>query len=130
MPCLRGEISGQLIHGRAPLQGHKKEMGIIGGHVHEHPCFPLSLASPPAAYELLWLQHISQQTDPTAGRYTANDPITHLVCNFDKEAESLGGLEEQAGSDVLAEVLGLGAGLHLEGLGGGVGGLLGSGWTF
>lgn len=42
---------------------------------------------------------------------------THLVCNFDKEAESLGGLEEQPGSNVLAEVLGLGAGLHLEGLG-------------
>lgn len=42
---------------------------------------------------------------------------THLVCNFDKEAESLGGLEEQPGGNVLAEVLGLGAGLHLEGLG-------------
>ena len=42
--------------------------------------------------------------------------MTHLICNFDKEAESLGGLEEQPASDVLAEVLGLGARLHLEGL--------------
>ena len=42
--------------------------------------------------------------------------MTHLICNFDKEAESLGGLEEQPGGNVLAEVLGLGAGLHLEGL--------------
>lgn len=44
--------------------------------------------------------------------------MTHLVCNFDKEAESLRGLEKQPGGDVLAEVFGLGAGLHLKGLGG------------
>ena len=42
--------------------------------------------------------------------------MTYLIYNFDKEAESLGGLEEQPGGDILAEVLGLGAGLHLKGL--------------
>lgn len=56
----------------------------------------------------------------TKSRQAASQrPTTHLVCNFDKEAESIGGLEEQPGGDALAEVLGLGAGLHLEGLGGG-----------
>lgn len=42
---------------------------------------------------------------------------THLVRDFDKKAESLGRLEEQPAGDVLTEVLGLGAGLHLKSLG-------------
>lgn len=63
---------------------------------------------------------MSQPTDQEQARLA-----THLVCNFDKEAEALRGLEEQPGGNVLAEVLGLGAGLHLEGLG--EGGSLGSG---
>jgi hypothetical protein len=45
------------------------------------------------------------------------DGQTHLICDFDKKAESLGRLEQQPAGDVLAEVLGLGAGLHLKSLG-------------
>lgn len=43
--------------------------------------------------------------------------MTYLVCNFDKEAESLCGLEKQPGCDAPAEVFSLSAGLHLKGLG-------------
>lgn len=76
------------------------------------------LAPPPLLpHELPWLQQISQQTDQQRVD-RRQQPATHLVCNFDKEAESLGGLEEQPSGNVLAEVFGLSAGLHLEGLGG------------
>lgn len=56
-------------------------------------------------YMFLWPQQVSK------------DGQTHLICDFDKKAESLGRLEEQPAGDVLAEVLGLGAGLHLKSLG-------------
>lgn len=80
---------------------------------------PSFLLTPPTLlpHELPWLQQLSQQTDQQQADRRQRS-TTHLVCNFDKEAESLGGLEEQPSSNVLAEVLGLSAGLHLEGLGG------------
>lgn len=40
--------------------------------------------------------------------------ITHLVRDFDKEAEAFRGLQEQPVGDVLAEVLGFCAGFHLK----------------
>lgn len=40
--------------------------------------------------------------------------VTHLVGDFDKEAEALRGLQEQPIGDVLAEVLGFRAGFHLK----------------
>lgn len=39
---------------------------------------------------------------------------THLVRDFDEEAEAFGGLQEQPVGDVLAEILGFCAGLHLK----------------
>lgn len=98
----------------------------MGCHIQEHSS-SLSLTSllcllPLLPHELLRLQQMSQPTGQTDSRQQLP---THLVCNFDKEAEALRGLEEQPGGDVLAEVLGLGARLHLEGLG--EGGSLGSG---
>ena len=40
----------------------------------------------------------------------------HLVRDFDKQAEALRGLEQEPVSDVLTEVLGLGARLHFKSL--------------
>lgn len=40
--------------------------------------------------------------------------VTHLVRDFDKEAEALRGLQEQSVGDVLAEVLGFRAGFHFK----------------
>lgn len=45
---------------------------------------------------------------------SASEWVTHLVGDFDKEAEALRGLQEQPVGDVLAEVLGFRAGFHLK----------------
>lgn len=48
--------------------------------------------------------------------HTELQRTSDLVCDLHKEAEALSRLEEQPAGDVLAELLGFGAGVHLEGL--------------
>lgn len=56
-------------------------------------------------------------TDNNTTHIHTESPRTfNLVCDLDKEAEAFRRLEEQPLGDVLAELLGLGAGVHLEGL--------------
>lgn len=54
--------------------------------------------------------HLSQNPSEFPSKQTQTDikePLVHLVCNFDKQAKSLRGLEEQPCGDILAEILGL-----------------------
>lgn len=94
--CCASEVRGQLCHVRGASWPCKKEV---------------SRQRPQAAASLLFTPTVSW--DPSKSR---KDGQTHLVCDFDKKAESLGGLEKQPAGDVLAEILGLGAGLHLKSL--------------
>lgn len=52
----------------------------------------------------------------THSTHTEYQRTSDLVCDLDKEAETFSGLEKQPGGDVLAKLLGFGAGVHLEGL--------------
>lgn len=45
---------------------------------------------------------------------SASGWVTHLVRDFDKEAETLRGLQKQPVGDILAEVLGFRAGFHFK----------------
>lgn len=60
----------------------------------------------------LWL-HQCVSTGKRAAP-SASGWVTHLVGDFDEEAEALRGLQEQPVGDVLAEVLGFRAGFHLK----------------
>lgn len=60
----------------------------------------------------LWLHQ--RVTTGKRAAPSASGWVTHLVRDFDEEAEALRGLQEQPVGDVLAEVLGFRAGFHLK----------------